>query len=145
MQVHIRPATASDFPAIYALLREFSVFQKTPEKMVITLEEMTAQQDIVHALVVQDGESIVGFATYFFSYYSWTGKAVYLDDLYVQPAFRGQGGGGRLLGAIIDLARDAQCTKVRWQVSKWNEPAIALYKKIGAKIDDTEINCDLYL
>lgn len=145
MQVHIRPATASDFPAIYALLREFSVFQKTPEKMVITLEEMTAQQDIVHALVVQDGESIVGFATYFFSYYSWTGKAVYLDDLYVQPAFRGQGAGGRLLGAIIDLARDAQCTKVRWQVSKWNEPAIALYKKIGAKIDDTEVNCDLYL
>ena len=145
MPTHIRTAHVADFPAIHALLREFSVFQKTPEKMHITLEEMIAQQDIFRCLVAEEGETIVGFATFFFSYYSWTGKALYLDDLYVQPAFRGQGAGRQLLEAVIGLARDARCTKVRWQVSRWNDPAIALYRKIGASIDDTEMNCDLVL
>ncbi|TDX00304.1 GNAT family N-acetyltransferase [Dinghuibacter silviterrae] len=143
--MHIRPATVNDFPSIHALLREFSIFQKTPEKMLITLEEMVAQQDLFRGLVAEEGGAIVGFATYFFSYYSWSGKALYLDDLYVQPAARGNGLGSRLLDAIIALARTAGCKKVRWQVSRWNEPAQALYRKIGASIDDTEINCDLVL
>jgi diamine N-acetyltransferase len=68
-----------------------------------------------------------------------------LDDLYVTDAYRKQGIGKKLLEAIIDVAKKEQCKKVRWQVSNWNNNAINFYKKMGAAIDDVEINCDLFL
>jgi GNAT superfamily N-acetyltransferase len=147
MDIIIRPATPQDFPAVHSLFHEFAVFQKTPEKVKITVEQMQEDKDLFHCLVAEGpGGSIVGFATYFFAYYSWTGKAIYLDDLYVQDAFRKEGIGGRLLKAVIDLAKKEKCTKVRWLVSKWNTNAIEFYsKKIGAVITDTESSCDLTL
>lgn len=50
-----------------------------------------------------------------------------------------------LLAAVIDLAKEQECKKVRWQVSKWNANAIAFYKSTGAAIDEVEINCDYIL
>ena len=44
---------------------------------------------------------------------------------------------------FLDIAKEEKCNRVRWQVSKWNTEAVKLYKKIGAKIDDTEMNCDM--
>lgn len=54
-------------------------------------------------------------------------------------------GSKKLLDAVIELAKKEHCKKVRWQVSRWNENAIDFYKKIGAWIDETEINCDLII
>jgi diamine N-acetyltransferase len=87
----------------------------------------------------------VGFASYYFTYFSWTGKAIYLDDLYVVASYRGKGIGRRLLEEIISIGKRENCKRLKWQVSKWNEAAISFYKNIGAAIDDTEINCDLLL
>jgi diamine N-acetyltransferase len=53
--------------------------------------------------------------------------------------------GKKLLDAIIAHAKKEQCRKLRWQVSNWNYNAISFYKKLGAVIDETEINCDLHL
>jgi GNAT superfamily N-acetyltransferase len=146
MEILIRPATPQDFPAVHSLFLEFAVFQKTPEKVKITVEEMQEDKDLFQCLVAEGPKGIVGFASYFFAYYSWSGKAIYLDDLYVQDTFRKEGIGGRLLNAVIDLAKQAKCKKVRWLVSKWNTNAIEFYsKKIGAVITDTEIGCDLTL
>jgi diamine N-acetyltransferase len=65
--------------------------------------------------------------------------------LYITTASREKGIGTQLLNTIIQLAKNEQCKKVRWQVSGWNTNAISFYKKMGAIIDDTEINCDLPL
>ncbi len=70
---------------------------------------------------------------------------MYLDDLYVRDAYRKQSVGKKLLNAIIELAKTERCKKVRWQVSGWNTNAIEFYKKMGAVIDSTDINCDLFL
>jgi len=105
MEITIRPATPHDFPAVHSLFLEFAAFQKTPEKVKITVEQMQKDKDLFQCLVAEGREGIVGFATWFFAYYSWTGKAIYLDDLYVQDAFRKEGIGGRLLKAVIDLAK----------------------------------------
>ncbi|SFD26464.1 diamine N-acetyltransferase [Chitinophaga sp. CF118] len=145
MSTTIRRATEHDFPAILSLIKEFSEFQKTPDKVKITLEQMVAEKDYFRAFVVESNADIIGFATFFFTYYSWSGKALYLDDLYITSAFREQGIGKQLLDTIIQLAKNEQCKKVRWQVSGWNANAISFYKKMGAIIDDTEINCDLPL
>lgn len=145
MNITVRPASKEDFPAIFDLFREFAVFQKTPEKMHITLEQLTADEQYFQCFVaVADGQ-IIGFATYFFAYYSWTGRAIYLDDLYVQDTHRKYGVGRRLLDTVISFAKASNCTTVRWLVSRWNTNAIGFYKKIGAHVDDTEMTCVLPL
>jgi len=142
--IHIRPAELKDYDTLYSMMREFAEFQKTPERLTLTPEQMRIDKDIFNCLVaVTSMNEIVGFSTWFFAYYSWTGKAVYMDDLYVIERYRGHGIGSRLLQAVIDLAKQASCTKVKWQVSKWNDPGISYYKKMGATIDEVDINCDL--
>jgi len=146
MNVTIRKADEQDFPCILFLLKEFSVFQKTPEKVSITLEQMIHEKNFFQCLVAEaENKEIAGFATFFFTYYSWTGRGLYLDDLYVKDSFRKQSIGKKLLDAIIDLAKKEQCKKVRWLVSGWNINAIEFYKKMGAVIDSTDLICDLFL
>lgn len=142
----IRKATANDFPEVLHMIKEFASFQRTPEKVTINLDQMLREQALFNCLVAETpGGIIVGFATYFYTYYSWTGKALYLDDLYVKKIYRNQLVGTQFLKALMAIALDEQCIKMRWQVSKWNETAIEFYKKMGAVIDESEINCDLYL
>lgn len=146
MPVSIRRATEQDYAAVLDLIKEFSIFQGTPEKVTITLEQMKEESAFFQAFIAEteDGE-VAGFATFFFAYYSWTGKALYLDDLYVKQAYRKQGIGKMLLHAVTSLATGNGCKKLRWQVSKWNAHAIEFYKSMGATIDEIEINCDLAL
>ncbi|WP_343670979.1 GNAT family N-acetyltransferase [Chitinophaga sp.] len=141
----IRLAEEKDFPAIFLLIREFATFQKSLDKVSITPAQMQAEKELFQAFVVEVDGGIVGFATFFWAYYSWSGKALYLDDLYLQPSYRKQGMGKGLLQAVIELARSQNCKKVRWQVSNWNQHAIAFYQKMGATVDDVELNCDLLL
>ena len=107
---------------------------------------MKEEQAHFRMLVVEtELKEIIGFASTFIAWYSWTGKSFYLDDLYIQDEYRGNGLGSKLMDEVFYLARKEGCKKVRWQVSKWNKSAIEFYKKKGAVIDDVEINCDLFL
>lgn len=144
MEYHIREAKECDFKKIHELNRDFSLFIKRPEDFKISLDEMIAEQEYFKILVAEkeDGE-IIGFATTFVAWYSWSGKSMYLDDLFVVERFRGNGLGSELMDKVIEMAKDQDCKKVKWQVSKWNQNAIDFYKSKGADIDDVEINCDL--
>lgn len=146
MSFNIRLATEKDFEKIHALNKEFAQFIKTPGKFKITVEQMKEENDYFKILIAesQDGD-IVGFATTFFAWYSWSGKSIYLDDLFVVEKYRGNGLGSRLIDEVIEMARKENCKKVKWQVSRWNQQAINFYKSKGAIIDDVEINCDLIL
>ena len=143
MDIIIRRAVVADFPAVYALFREFAVFQKTPEKLHITLDQLIADEAHFQCFVAEMIGEIVGFATFFMAYYSWTGKAIYLDDLYVRENSRKYGIGKKLLFAVIDFSKENGCKTVRWLVSRWNGNAMAFYKSIGAEIYETEMVCVL--
>jgi ribosomal protein S18 acetylase RimI-like enzyme len=146
MSILIRKAEEHDFASILELLREFSVFQGTPEKLTINLTEMLQEKELFLCFIAEtENKEIAGLASCFFAFYSWTGKALYLDDLYVKESFRNQGIGKNLLDSVIQLAKTEKCRKIRWQVSKWNTNAIRFYKSMGAVIDEVEINCDLPL
>ena len=146
MKVVVRSADEQDFPKVLDLIKEFSVFQGGPEKVTVTLEQMMKERSFFQCFIAEnENKEVLGYVSFFFAYYSWTGKAVYLDDLYVREVFRKQGVGKKLLQFVIDFAKGEQCRKVRWQVSKWNANAIAFYKSMGAQIDEVEINCDLVL
>ena len=146
MDINIRPANEMDFPEIFSLITEFSVFQGTPEKVSITVDQMQENKELFNCLVTETKDKhIIGFASFFFAYYSWSGKALYLDDLYVKETFRNQAIGKMLFDAVLVYAKNNHCNKMRWLVSKWNTNAIGFYKSIGANIDETELTCDLTL
>ncbi len=143
--IQIRKATEKDFESVLRLIKEFSIFIKTPEKVSVTLDQMMLDKDYFQCLVAVDNDQIVGFATYFLAYYSWTGKSLYMDDLYVSKNYRGKKIGSRLMDAVIARGREEKCRRIKWQVSKWNTQAIDFYKSRGVVIDDVEINCELML
>jgi len=146
MNISVRVAEITDYPRIIELFREFSRYQRLPERMNNTLEKMSEEQEFFHCFVAEtDAGVIIGYATWFFTYYTWSGKGLYMDDLYVSQAYRGHGIGTQLMDRVIAYARESKCHKIRWQVSHWNKPAITFYKKIGAEMDDLEKNCDLKL
>ena len=91
---------------------------------------MHADKNLFQCFVATaNDDKINGFATFFFAYYSWSGKALNLDDFYVTRQFRKQGIGKMLLDEVIALAKKEDCKKLRWQISGWNTNAISFYKK----------------
>lgn len=139
--ITIRKGDTEDYEQILGLIKAFSHFQKTPEKVFITLEEMLQNKDLFQCFVASVENEIVAFASFFFAYYSWSGKAIYLDDLYVKDEYRQLNIGTGLLNTVMEYAREQQCKSVRWLVSRWNENAINFYKKMGAETEETEMPC----
>jgi len=144
MTIHIRKIEEKDYSALILLFREFALFEKLPAKMTNSLEQMCKEKDHILGFVALNPQNeLMGYVTYFFAYYTWTGKSMYMDDLYVRPEFRAKKIGTGLINEVIALARSENCRKLRWQVSEWNQPAIDFYKSMGANIDNVESNCDL--
>ena len=142
MNINIRIATEDDFPSILLLIKELAAFEKAPEKVTNSVEQMKKEKELFQCFVAEtESNEIVGMALYFFAYYTWVGKSLYLDDIYVKESFRKQKIGTALLRKILNVAREEGCRRVRWQVLHWNQPAIQMYKKCGAEIDAEWLNC----
>ena len=146
MAITIRMGTGEDIPALISIVAEFAEFHGSSHEMSNTADRMRQEQDaFISFVAVAETGQIVGYAICFFAYYTWSWRSLYLDDLFVQEAYRGQQIGKNLLATIVDYAKRERCQKVRWQVSRWNTPAQEFYTKFGAVIDDVELNCDLKL
>jgi len=143
MNFTIRPATENDYPAILSLIKELALFEKAPEKVTNTVEQMKQEKDLFGCFVAEkESGEIVGMALYFFAYYTWVGKSLYLDDIYVKEKYRRHRIGTALMKAVFEVARLEKCNRVRWQVLDWNTNAIEMYRKAGATIDAEWLNCD---
>ena len=143
MQINIRKAGTKDFPEIHQMIHALATFEKAPEKHTNTVEQMEKEQAYFEAFIAEDENGIVlGMALYFIAYFTWVGKSLYLDDLYVKKEYRGKGIGKLLINNIFEVAKKENCKRLRWQVLDWNSPAIDFYKKLGADLDGEWINCD---
>ncbi len=135
--LNLRPAVVSDVPTILRFIRELAEFEKllheveaTEEKLRRTLFEPGARAEVI--IAEKDGVP-QGFALYFTSYSTFLAKnGIYLEDLYVSPASRGQGIGTALLRRLAQIAVERGAGRLEWSVLDWNEKAIALYRKLGA-------------
>ena len=134
----IRAALPTDVPAIRSLIGELAEYEKEPAQAVATEEDLLRDgfgpnPRYQCLMALRDGAA-AGFALYFHNYSTWQGRwGLYLEDLFVRPAFRGRGIGKALL---IELARTAareKCGRFQWQVLDWNQPAIDFYQALGAK------------
>jgi GNAT superfamily N-acetyltransferase len=143
MEITVREANAEDFPAILSLIKELAEYERAAGKVTNSVGQMKEEQDLFKCFVAETGDGeIVGMALFFMAYFTWVGKSLYLEDIYIREPYRQHGIGSMLLKRVFEVARAERCRRVRWQVLEWNEPAIAFYRKCGAELDGEWINCN---
>jgi len=136
MQITYRQAQRSDVALVLDFVRQLAAYEHLLDKVIATeqdLEQWLFDKQLVQALfVLVDGQE-VGFALYFYNYSSFLGKAgLYIEDLFVQPAWRGQGLGKGLLQQLAQRALAAGCGRMEWACLDWNQPSIDFYLSLGA-------------
>lgn len=136
----IRRAVPGDVDEILAMIRELAEYERLAEEAVATPSQLHAAlfgpAPAVYAYVVDDDPkagTLAGFAIYFLNFSTWLGvHGLYLEDLYVRPAFRGRGLGKRLLATLAKVCVDEGYGRFEWWVLDWNADALAVYASIGA-------------
>ncbi len=149
MNYTIRKAVPTDIPAMMGLVKELALYEKAPEEVINTEEQMLEDgfgpTSIFNAFVAEneDTKEIAGMALYYTAYSTWKGKIFFLDDIIVKETYRQSGLGKRLITALIQDAKDNNIPQIRWQVLEWNTPAIKFYESIGAFIDKEWYTCKM--
>lgn len=133
----IRRAIISDVPAILALIHQLAEYEKAPEQVVATEEDLTrsffGDNPQVFCHVATENEQVVGIAIWFLNYSTWLGKhGLYLEDLFVIPSMRGQGHGISLLKELARICVENGYGRFQWSVLDWNTPSIKFYESLGA-------------
>jgi GNAT superfamily N-acetyltransferase len=147
MKIQIRKATEADIPAIHALVRELAEYERGLDKVTTTPESYVKDFDdrAFDAFVAVKDSEIVGVALYFPYFSTWRGRMLYLEDFVVRESERGNGIGALLFDAFMEEAKRQHVGLVKWQVLKWNEPAINFYKKYDVVFDDEWIDGKIFL
>jgi len=133
----IRVAIKEDAPRILQLIRDLAEYERAPLEAKATLEQIEESLFSAnpHAFchVVEVHRNVVGISIWFLNYSTWLGKpGIYLEDLYIDPAFRGQGFGLALLKELAKICVEREYERLQWWVLDWNEPSIEFYKSLGA-------------
>jgi GNAT superfamily N-acetyltransferase len=133
----IRPANGKDVALILALIRELAEYEKLAHEVVATealLEEtLFGPEPRAFVLIAEVGGAPAGFALFFHNYSTFLGRpGIYLEDLFVRPAFRGSGIGRALLSRLAAIATSRGCGRLEWAVLDWNESAVGFYRNLGA-------------
>lgn len=147
--INIREARVSDVSDIMYLIQELALFEKAPNEVSNTIEQMKEDgfslNKIFDCFVAEFQGKIIGTAITYYRYSTWKGKCLYLEDLIVTEEYRGQGAGKLLFNHCLDFGRTQNCIRMNWQVLDWNEPAIAFYKSYQARLDGEWINASIEL
>lgn len=147
MNAFIRPAKQTDVSAIFALIQELALYEKAPEQVTNTAEQLAIDlfdKELCEAIVAEKENKVVGFALYYTSYSTWKGACLYLEDFYVIESERQHGIGQLLFDEVLETAKNRKVQRMDWQVLTWNEPAIRFYEKQKAILDPEWLNGRLF-
>ncbi len=148
MKINIREAVRKDAAGILKLIRELAIYEKAPDEVEVTLEELVndgfEKNPAYKAFVAEVNGRIGGMALYYFKYSTWKGRSIYLDDIIVSEKYRRLGIGGKLFEEVVKTAKTKGLRKIDWQVLHWNKPAINFYKKYGSVFSSEWLNVTLY-
>ncbi len=133
----LRAAQAADVPEIFAMIGELAEFERLREQMTGNADDLYrhlfGEPRLAAALLALWGDAIAGYALYFYSYSTFLCRpSLYVEDLYVRPAYRGRGIGRELLVGLESRAREQGCGRLEWAVLDWNQGAIEFYRRFGA-------------
>ena len=132
-----RFAEKTDCGRILFFIRELAAYEKMLDEVVATesmLEKQLFEDRRAEVLFVCEDGKEVGFALFFHNFSTFVGRAgLYLEDLYVLPAYRGRGYGKALLKTLASIAVERGCGRMEWVCLDWNKPSIDFYRSLGAK------------
>ena len=137
-QIKIRAAREADMPFVLDLIRELAVYEKAPDEVTVTIDELihdgfTAR--LFSCIVAEIDGAIVGMSLFYPRFSTWKGRTIHLEDFIVKEAYRKHGIGKMLFDATVKAANDFGAKRLEWLVLEWNEPALNFYRKIGATMD----------
>lgn len=136
--MNIRKATKNDMPQVLELIQELAVFEKEPDAVVVTVDDLIrdgfSENPLFQCFVAEVDGEIIGMALYYYRYSTWKGKTIHLEDLIVKESKRGTGAGFALYKEIIKQGKSENVRRIEWNVLDWNTPAIDFYEKSGAKV-----------
>jgi len=140
----IRNYKEKDLEGILNLIKELASFENYEHLVTNSVKQMKEEKNTFECLVAENEKwEIIWIAIYFFVYFSWVWKSLYVDDIVVKEEYRWQKIWTNLVNEIFKIAKEEKCKRLRWQVLDWNEKAIWFYKKIWASINSEPwVNCD---
>lgn len=146
MNVAIRKATERDMLAIHQLVCELAEYEKGLHLVSTTIDSYISdfRDHKFDAFVAESEGGIVGMALYYPAFSTWRGNMLYLEDFIVKESERGKGTGALLFDAFMEEAKKQKVALVKWQVLKWNDPAINFYKKYNTHFDDEWFDGKIY-
>ena len=135
----LRAAERRDVDAIVGLIRGLAEFERLTHLLEVTSDKLAVHlfgdRPVVEAVVAERAGRVVAFALFFTNFSTFLAKpGLYLEDLFVEPAERGQGIGQALLEHLARLAAARGCGRLEWSVLDWNEGAIRFYERMGATV-----------
>jgi GNAT superfamily N-acetyltransferase len=138
MTIRIERAAERDIPLILQMICDLAEYERMSADVVATeagmREALFGARADAEVIIAYADEEPAGFALFFHNFSTFMGRrGLYLEDLFVKPAFRSHGIGKRLLVELARLAVERGCGRFEWAVLNWNEPAIGFYKRLGAQ------------
>lgn len=139
MSIAIRAAVKADNALIFSLVRELADYEKLSGEVDATPEAIAAalfarDPRLFCDIAEWNGEP-AGFAVWFLNFSTFRGRhGIYLEDIFVRPAFRGKGIGKALMARLAKRCIDEGWARLEWAVLDWNSPSIAFYTGLGAQI-----------
>ncbi|RDI06761.1 GNAT family N-acetyltransferase [Flavobacterium sp. AG291] len=134
----VRKGHREDMPAVLELIKELAVFEKEPDAVVVTVEELERDgfgtNPLFNTFVAEEDGEIIGMALFYYRYSTWKGKTIHLEDLIVKEEKRGTGAGSALYKEVIKFARQEGVRRAEWAVLNWNTHAIDFYERSGATV-----------
>jgi GNAT superfamily N-acetyltransferase len=138
----ITAATESDVPALLGMIRELAEFEHLAQEVEITAtslrDALFVPNPVAAALLARVGGVLAGYAVYFRTFSTFVGRpGIFLDDVYVRPAYRTRGVGRALLRHVARIGAESRYGRFEWIALRWNENALRFYQSIGARqLDD---------
>ncbi|ADY29574.1 GNAT family acetyltransferase [Cellulophaga lytica] len=138
MEFITRDATKEDMPQVLNLIKELALFEKEPEAVEVTVDDLIldgfGDHKLFHCFVAEANNTVVGLALVYNRYSTWKGPVLHLEDLIVTLKMRGSGIGTLLLNEVIKYGHSQGVKRICWEVLDWNEPAIKFYQSKGADV-----------
>ncbi len=135
----LRSATLDDVATIFRLIQALAEYEQLSHQVIGSRDQLQAHlfgpRPYAEVVLAEVGGSSVGFALFFYNYSTFlTAPGLYLEDLFVQPEYRGHGIGKALLQHLAQLALARGCGRLEWSVLDWNELALGFYRRCGAQV-----------
>lgn len=136
-KLEFRYARRGDSPVILGFIRELAEYEHLEQEVSATeelLDEWLFDRKKAEVIIASADGKDIGYGLFFHSFSTFLGKAgIYLEDLYIQPNFRGLGYGKAMLKHIGSIAVERGCGRLEWSCLDWNKPSIDFYLSLGAR------------